>query len=87
MESPQTCCWRKGSTISAIENLGIGDDIKSDSKKISEICNNHFVTVGERLAGQIPCSDNSPTAHIPKTNSIFQPRPATEGQVLNCYTD
>ena len=39
-----------GSTISAIENLELGDDIISDSKKISEIRNDHFVTVGE-MAG------------------------------------
>ena len=43
-----------GSSISAIENLELGDDIISDNKKISEICNDHFVTVGERLAGLIP---------------------------------
>ena len=83
MESLQTCYWRRAPTISAIENLALGDDIISDSKKISEICNDHFVTVGERLAGQMPCSDNSPTAHIPETNSVFQLiRPVTEGQVL-----
>ena len=40
------------------------------------------MTVGERLAGQMPCSDCSPTVHIPKTNSVFQLKPATEGQVL-----
>ena len=28
------------------------------------------------------CSGNSPTAHIPKTNSVLQLRPVTEGQVL-----
>ena len=61
-----------GSSISAIENLELGDDIISDSKQISEICNDHFVTVGERLAYQIPCSDYSPTVHIPKTDSVFQ---------------
>ena len=71
-----------GSSISAIENLELGDDIISDSNKISEICNDHFVTVGERLAGQMPCSDNSLTAHIPKINSVFQLKPVTEGQVL-----
>ena len=71
-----------GSSISAIENLELGDDIISDSKQISEICNDHFVTVGERLACQIPCSDYSPTVHIPKTNSVFQLKPVTEGQVL-----
>ena len=70
------------STTSAIENLELGDDITGDSKKISEICSDHFVTVGERLAGQMPCGDNSPTAHIPKTSSIFQLKPVTEGQVL-----
>ena len=80
MESPQTCYW--SSSISAIENLELGDDIISDSKKISEICNDHFVTVGERLAGQMPCSDYSPTVHIPKTSSVFQLKPVTEGQVV-----
>ena len=40
------------------------------------------MTVGERLACQIPCSDYSPTVHIPKTNSVFQLKPVTEGQVL-----
>ena len=69
------------SSISAIENLELGDDIISDSKQISEICNDHFVTVGERLACQIPCSDYSATVHIPKTNSVFQLKPVTEGQV------
>ena len=38
--------------------------------------------VGERLAGQIPCSDKSPTTHIPKTNSVFLLGPVSEGQVL-----
>ena len=71
-----------GSSISAIDNLELGDDIISDSRQISEICNDHFVTVGERLACQIPCSDYSPTVHIPKTNSVFQLKPVTEGQVL-----
>ena len=63
-----------------IENLELGDDIINDSEQISEICNDHFVMVGERLACQVPCSDYSPTVHIPKTNSVFQP--VTEGQVL-----
>ena len=71
-----------GSSISATENLELGDDIISDSKKISEICNDHFVTVGERLADQMRCSDYSSTVHIPKTNSVFQLKPLTEGQVL-----
>ena len=31
-----------GTTISAIENLELGDDIINDSTKISEICNNHL---------------------------------------------
>ena len=49
---------------------------------MSEIINDHFVTAGERLTVQIPCSDNCPAAHISKTNSVFQLRPVTEGQVL-----
>ena len=30
----------------------------------------------------MPCSDYSPAVHIPKTNSVFQLKPVTEGQVL-----
>ena len=71
-----------GSSISAIENLELGDDTISDSKKISEICNDHFMTDGERLAGQMPCSEYSPTVHIPKTSSVFQLKPVPEGQML-----
>ena len=43
---------------------------------------NRSLTVGERLACQIPCRDYSSTVHIPKTNSVFQLKPVTEGQVL-----
>ena len=74
MESPQTCYWRKWFLYFSNENLELGDD-----KKISQIYNDHFVMVGERMAGQMPRSDNSLAVHIPKTNSAFQLKPVTEG--------
>ena len=40
------------------------------------------MTIGARLAGQMPFGDNSPTAQKPKTNSVFQLWPVTEGQVF-----
>ena len=44
-----------------------GKDI-TDKKEIAKSFNEHFVTVGEKFAKQIPCSSVSPpTEHIPKS--------------------
>ena len=42
-----------------------------EQSKIADICNKHFVPIGERLAEGIPKSDESPTAHIEAANSSF----------------
>ena len=42
-----------------------------EQSKIADICNEHFVSIGERLAEGIPKSDESPTAHIEAANSSF----------------
>ena len=44
----------------------------SDSGDIARVCNQHFVTVGRRLAEKIPFTDESPTAHIKVANVKFQ---------------
>ena len=48
-----------------------GSDI-SDSGDIARVCNQHFVSVGRRLAEKIPFTDESPTAHIKVANVKFQ---------------
>ena len=63
-----------------------GKDIR-DKKEIAKSFNEHFVTVGEKLAKQIPCSGVSPpTEHIPKSPLKFEFQPITEAQVLKIIT-
>ena len=42
-----------------------------EQKKIADICNEHFVSIGNRLAEGIPHTSESPTAHIKAANSRF----------------
>ena len=48
-----------------------GSDI-SDGGDIARVYNQHFVSVGRRLAEKIPFTDESPTAHIKVTNVKFR---------------
>ena len=43
----------------------------SDKKGTADICNEHFVYVGKRLAENIPDAGESPTAHIRPTSRRF----------------
>ena len=43
----------------------------SDKKEIANFCNEHFVSVGKRLAVNIPDTGESPAAHIKPTSSRF----------------
>ena len=42
-----------------------------EQSKIADICNEHVVSIGEKLVEGIPKSDESPTAHIEAANSSF----------------
>ena len=53
-----------------------------DKKEVAKSFNEHFVTVGGKLAKQIPCGGgSSPTEHIPKSPLKFEFQPITEAQV------
>ena len=43
----------------------------TEQKKIADICNEHFFSIGNRLAKGIPHTSESPTAHIKAANSRF----------------
>ena len=63
-----------------------GEDI-TDKKEIAESFNEHFVTVDEKLAKQIPCGgDLLPTEQIPKSPLEFEFQPITEAQLLKIIT-
>ena len=48
-----------------------GKDI-TNKKEIAESFDEHIVTVGQRLAKQIPSDGDSPTEHISKSPLKFQ---------------
>ena len=58
----------KSSTIEKVIHKGC--EI-SGKKEIANICSEHFVSVGKRLAVNIPDTGESPTAHIKPTSSRF----------------
>ena len=58
----------KSSTIEKVIHKGC--EI-SDKKEIANICNEHFVSVGKRLAVNLPDTGGSPTAYIKPTSSRF----------------
>ena len=53
----------------------------TDNKEIADICNKHFVSIGERLAEGIPDTSDSPFAHMKPTNCRFVFRKVTTSQV------
>ena len=53
----------------------------TDNKEIADICNKHFVSIGERLAEGIPDTSDSPTADMKPTNCRFVFRKVTTSQV------
>ena len=59
----------------------------TDKAKIPEVLNEHFVTIGERLAKQVHCSDTEPTVCVPKADSKFVFKTITNVQVLKILTE
>ena len=53
----------------------------TDSKEIADICNKHFVSVGRRLAEDIPDMGESPTARIKPSSKRFAFCKVTKSQV------
>ena len=47
-----------------------------DQKQITELCNDHFVSIGDKLAKSIqPDNEQSPTAHIQPATVKFRSKP------------
>ena len=77
---------QENKTISKEQMCFNGKDI-TYKKERAESCNEHFVTVGEKLAKQIPCGGGLlSTEQIPKSPLKFEFQPITEAQVLKIIT-
>ena len=69
-----------------IDKISCNGEVTTDKAKISEVLNEHFVTIGERLAKQVHCSDTEPTVCVPKADSKFVFKTITNVQVLKILT-
>ena len=76
----------QSSKATQIDKISCNGEVTTDKTKISEILNEHFVTIGERLARQVQCSDTEPTDHVPKADSKFVFNTITNVQVLKILT-
>ena len=60
----------------------MGNDI-TDTKLIAEECNEHFVTIGKKLADEIvQTGDSSPYAHLKRAETRFKFKPLEADQIL-----
>ena len=67
-----------------IEKISFGGKEFTDKKQIIELCNEHFVSVGDKLAQSIqPSDEQSPTVHIKTATVEFKFRPVSVLQVMN----
>ena len=66
-----------------IEKISFEGKEFTDKKQITELCNEHFVSVGDKLAQSIqPSDEQSPTAHIKTATVEFKFRPVLVLQVM-----
>ena len=57
----------KDNKTTKIDHININDTIINDKQKISEALNDHFVSIGEKLANEIQLSKNTPEYYLFKT--------------------
>ena len=70
----------KSSNIRKIQHMG--SEIP-DTKMIAEMCNEHFVTIGKKLADEtVQTGDSSPYAHLKRADTQFKFKPVTADQIL-----
>ena len=81
MESSEKGSW-SGKQAKLIDQIQFNETTITDNKEIADVCNQHFVTIGERLASKIPGTNDLSNDHIPRVQSKFMFKPITENQVL-----
>ena len=67
---------------SDIEKIHCMRNEMTDSKIIAEVCNEHFVTIGKKLADEIvQTGDSSPYAHLKRSETRLKFKPVTADQI------
>ena len=66
-----------------IDKVSMEDTEITDKKQIAERCNEHFVSIGQKLASGIENTDaDSPTAHMKPVEAKFSFNPISVPQVI-----
>ena len=68
--------------LNSIDQIQFNETTITDNKEIADVCNQHFITIGERLASKIPGTTDLSNYHIPRVQSKFLFKSITETQVL-----
>ena len=73
----------KGTKFSSIEKVSSDGGQVLERDEIAEICDDYFVSVGKKVAGQVLSTGNSLTSHIPKTEVRFKFKSIAISSVTN----
>ena len=72
----------QGGKISLVDKVIVDGITVTDKEQIPDIFNDHFVSVGSKIADNIPATDLSPTVNIPKTQNRFKLKQITTAQII-----
>ena len=76
----------KTQKTSGIEKINIYEIEVTDMKVIAEKCNEHFVSIGDKLVKEIQTNDEqSPTAHLKSLTAKFKFKTISVMQVIKAY--
>ena len=72
----------QGRKMSSVDKVIVDGITVTDKEQIPDIFNDHFVSVGSKIADNIPATDLSPTVNIPKTQNRFKLKQITTAQII-----
>ena len=72
----------QGRKMSPVDKVIVDGITVTDKEQIPDIFNDHFVSVGSKIADNIPAIDLSPTVNIPKTQNRFKLKQITTAQII-----
>ena len=72
----------QGGKISSVDKVIVDGITVTDKEQIPDIFNDHFVSVGSKIADNIPATDLSPTVNIPKAQNRFKLKQITTVQII-----
>ena len=73
----------QGNKTNTLDNIFHNNQEISEDNEKAKVCNEHFIAVGQKLAEDIPSTDESPTANITPTKTKFKFGYITVAQIEN----